>query len=72
VSSNADDTSCIATFRQSTLLVIYVDTDFNLLEHWLQDWVIVINISIAETYSALRLRGAFKYSVWKCTLGCLN
>lgn len=44
----ADDTSIIATFRQSTLLDIYVDTDCNNLQHWLQDWIIVINIARAE------------------------
>jgi len=33
----ADDTSIIATFRQSTLFVIYVDADSNNLKHWLQD-----------------------------------
>jgi len=44
----ADDTSITAKFRQSTLLVIYLDTDCNNLEHWLQDWVIVINITRAE------------------------
>jgi hypothetical protein len=68
----AFDTSIIATFRQSTLLVIYVDTDCNNLEHWLQDWIIVINIFKAEAYCSLRLREASKCSVWKSTLGCLS
>lgn len=40
----ADDTSITATFRQSKLLVIYVDTDCNNLEHWLQEWFIMINV----------------------------
>jgi len=42
---NADDTANIATSRNPTLLVIYLDSYLNDLQRWLSEWRIAINVS---------------------------
>ena len=41
----AEDTAIIATSRQPTLLVIYLETYLSDLERWLCEWRIAINVS---------------------------
>jgi hypothetical protein len=41
----ADDTAIIATSRQPTLLVKYLETYLSDLERWLSEWRIAINVS---------------------------
>jgi hypothetical protein len=41
----ADDTALVATSRSPSLLVSYLEAYLGILERWLQDWKIAINIS---------------------------
>jgi hypothetical protein len=41
----ADDTAIIATSRQPSLLVRYLETYLSDLERWLSEWRIAINVS---------------------------
>ena len=50
----ADDTAIIATSRKPTLLVSYLESYFNYLRWWLNDWRIAINVSKSTTIKFAR------------------
>jgi hypothetical protein len=45
----ADDTAIIATYRKPTLLISYQESYFNDLQRWLSEWRIAISVSTSTT-----------------------
>ena len=58
----ADDPAIIATSRKPTLLVCYLESDFNDLQRWLSDWRIVINVTKGTAINFARAGRRFMHT----------